>query len=71
MDMGVRLALRALHPPFETHSTWYAAGRQCWPLLSGKTPALNVKRGRHSEICRESPYKAKHRLIHSHAARIG
>src|SRR6201999_4498772 len=28
MDMGVRLALPALHPPFETQSTWYADGRR-------------------------------------------
>src|ERR1700744_5419589 len=28
MDMGVRLALTALHPPFETQSTWYADGQR-------------------------------------------
>src|ERR1700744_699929 len=41
------------YPPFETQSTWYAAGRYCWPLLFRNCAHLS---GRCSETCWSSPH---------------
>jgi hypothetical protein len=33
---GCAVGPESPHPPFETHSTWYADGLNCWPLLFRK-----------------------------------
>src|SRR5476651_1550213 len=41
------------YPPFETHSTWYAVGRYCWPPLFRNSTHIH---GRRSETCLSSPH---------------
>jgi hypothetical protein len=64
MDMGVRLALPALHPPFETQSTWYADGRR----HDDAATAFQTKRPLYCKV--RAPFRnfAGLRRIHSNEA---